>query len=179
MAISEISAGDFEALWVESDRSDRYRYRINRGVVKLYAFLFGLFWTVFILTVWGKQLTLTLGIVGALIGFVSVFVIYNMLYWRHYARVSGILITAEHLIWRNGRSAWSIPWKDVDFDSSGLTDHAIGSQAIEHHLLIHGKRLDVARMHVELPRIREFMAAFLQRMVQHGQIKRRKSSKTT
>ena len=121
-------------------------------------------------------MTLTLGIVGGLVGFVSVFVIYNMLYWRHYARVSGIVITPQTLVWRNGRSAWSVSWGEINFESSGLTDHAIGSQSFEHHLTIQGNRLDVTRLHVELPRIREFMATFLQKMVQHGQIQRGKKS---
>jgi hypothetical protein len=177
MAINQLPVEEFEAFWLRSDRDERFRYRINRGVVRLYSFLFGLFWVAYILTIWGKTLTLMLGIVGVLVGLVSVFVIYNMLYWRHYARVSGIVITDKNLIWRNGRTAWSILWRDIDFESSGLTDHAIGSQAVEYYLSIDGKRLDVTRMHVEMPRIREFMAVFLQQMIKHGQLQGQASPK--
>ena len=172
MSIEAITTDEFETAWLEADRSNRFRYRINRGVIRLYSFLFGLFWAAYGLTVWGKGLSFVLGSVGAVVAVVFVFAIYNIMYWRHYARVSGIITTSTQLIWRNGRTAWSITWTDVDFDASGLTNHSIGTQAVEHHLSIRGKRLDVARMHVEMPRIREFMATFLQRMVESGQIQR-------
>ena len=87
--------------------------------------------------------------------------------------MSGIVIQNDQLVWRNGRSAWCIPWAAIDFEASGLTDHSIGSNAIEHHLMIEGKRLDIARMHVEMPRMRDFMAIFLKQMVEHGHITRK------
>jgi len=161
-----MTTSEFEATWQQSEV--RFPYALNRGLLILYGGLLTGFWAYWAVSVVNGGLDLVLGIIGAIFGAVSVFVVGNIMYWRHFARFSGAICTENDLIWRQGNLVCRVPWNEVDFDALGLTDFDPNTQKYEYFWNVGGKKLYLYRAHVRMRSMEIFMAVALKALKDHG-----------
>lgn len=176
MSAQSIDNQEFDAAWKAAD-GPRFDYTLNRGLLVLYALLLGGFWLFFGLTVAARGGDLVLWVVGGLFALVSVFVVYNVIFWRHFKRLSGVVCEDDRIVWRNGRNVYAARWVEVDFDELGLTNVDLGARKYEHFLNIAGKKLYLFRPHVRLRELEEFMGYVLLSLQKHGRIAAEPSKK--
>jgi hypothetical protein len=159
---------DFDAAWGATE--PRFSYALNRGLILLYMVLLGAFWVYWAVSVARGGLDLVLGVVGGLFFVVTVFVGFNILYWRHFARVSGALCTDAGLLWRHGRQTFSAPWAEIDFETLGLTDVDLSGKKYEYALNVGGKKLYLYRAHIRMRNMEIFMGLLLRALKDAGRI---------
>ena len=159
---------EFEAIWEATE--PRFGYSRNRGLIFLYIALLGAFWAYWGASVMSGGLDLVLGILGGLFLAVTVFVVFNVIYWRHFARVSGVLCTPKALVWRNGQQTHAKPWSEIDFEQLGLTDVDLSAKKYEYALNVGGAKLYLYRAHIRMRNMEIFMGLMLKALKDAGRI---------
>lgn len=166
MTAGTMTTKDFEATWQVSDI--RFPYALNRGLLLLYGGLLAGFWSYWAVSVLNGGLDLVLGILGGIFACVSMFVIFNVMYWRHFARFSGTICTDDALLWRQGNNAWILQWSEIVWDDLGLTDFDQKTQKYEYFWRVGGKKLYLYRAHVRMRSMEVFMAVALKALKEAG-----------
>lgn len=169
MSEATVTEAQFEEAW-EAAGDYRYVYVLNRGLLFLYGGLLSAFWIYFLITVLRDGFDLGLTVVCVVLGAVTGFVFVNTVYWRRYARVSGVVCDTERIWWRQGEKIHGCRWEDVDFDALGLTNLDLGEKKYEHFLTVAGKKLFLFRPHVRLRNMEQFMGSLLVQLKSRGLI---------
>ena len=176
MTITELTVSEFDSAW-ESEPDHRYSYELNNGMLVLFGLLLGSFWTYWALTAVSNGMDWILGTLAGVFGIISLYVVYSLLVWRHYGRTSGVVCSQEKLVWRDGSTILSVCWKELDLDSIGLLDTALGERKYEHFLNIDGNHVYLFRPFVRMRKYEGFVADVLLRLKEHGRIQQTKSKK--
>ncbi|MFT7621727.1 MAG: hypothetical protein ACI9WU_000892 [Myxococcota bacterium] len=145
-------------------------YQLNRGLLGLYGGLLGAFWLYFLIVVLRDGFDLGLTIVGIILGGVTSFVLFNLLYWKRFVRVSGVVSTDDRILWRHGEKLFAVAWQDIDFDDMGLTDASLGDRKYEHFLNLGGAKLYLFRPHIRMRGMETFLGSLLIHLKEKGRI---------
>lgn len=176
VTITELTNSEFDSAW-QSEPDHRYSYELNNGMLVLFGLLLGSFWTYWSLTTLSNGLDWILGSLAGVFGIITLYIIYSILVWRHYGRTSGVVCEQERLVWRDGSNILSVHWKELDIDSIGLLDTAIGDRKYEHFLNIDGNHVYLFRPFVRMRKYEGFIADVLLRLKDHGRISKKSSKK--
>lgn len=176
MSIATISVQQFESAWDSAPQS-RFSYELNMPLMILYAVLLTGFWCYWTLSGMMGGFDIVLILMGAMFGCVTVWVLFTVIYWRRYGRMSAVVCTEDDLIWRHGDTLAQIPWRAIDFDSLGLFDVDISERKYEHHLKIGDLKLYLYRPHVRMRNMEGFIQHVLLNLKSHGRIPQSKSPK--
>ena len=167
MNIKSISAEDFEAVWSRSDEF-RYGYLLNRGLLTLYGVLMAAFWGYWGISVSQGGLDVPLTVIAVVFGCVTVFLGFNILYWRYFGRLSGVICEEDRLLWRHGNQIFSVSWTEVDFETLGLLDVDLSTPKYEHFLTVGTEKLYLFRPHVRIRELETCLGTILSKLKAHG-----------
>lgn len=174
MSIEIVGLREFEAAW-DSSPDTRYSYVLNMPLMMLYAVLVSGFWCYWSISGVMGGFDWVLIAMGLMFVCVTGWVAVNVLYWRHFNRMSAVVITSEQILWRHGKEAWARPWKEIDFDTLGLLDVDISERKYEHHLVIGGEKLYLYRPHVRMLKMEEFVQHLLLNLQANGRMPKGKN----
>ncbi len=155
-----IAPDEFETAFSAAD-DGRFVYQLNRGLLGLYGVLLGAFWVYFLVVVLRDGFDIPLIVLAVVLGGATGFVFVNLMFWRRFVRVSGVVNTDDRILWRQGDKLFACRWEDVDFDALGLTDASLGDRKYEHWLTVGGARLYLFRPHVRMRNMEAFLGALL------------------
>jgi hypothetical protein len=116
---------DFLALWEGTDLGNRYHYVLNVPLIGAIFLLIAIGWgLIATLGVTGHAGAWILGISGAALALLTVIAVLALLHVRLRGRASGVLLTDDSLVWKDGHRVELIPWKELrpdamDFRSGG------------------------------------------------------------
>lgn len=167
---ASIDAQEFLTAWKDAGPDQKFGYELNKGLMILYGVLLTLFWGYWFITVLSGGLDVALGVIGGVFVAVSAWVFWTTIYWRHFARESGVLCEDSRLLWRQGTSAWAAEWKDLNLDSLGLVDVDLAERKYEHFMRVGEQKLALYRPHVRMRDMELFMGTVLIQLKNNGGI---------
>jgi hypothetical protein len=110
----------FLQLWSRPETL-RFRYRPIRLVPGLMLVTLAGLWAYYLYSVLaGPGLTLPLVIFGAVLVTLSGWSVLRLLVWRLFVRRSGVAVTKEALVWRQGPLCFLAPWSQIGPEALGL-----------------------------------------------------------
>lgn len=119
-AYGRIPLAVFLQLWSRPE-TVRFRYRPIRLVPGLMLVTLSGLWAYYLYSVLaGAGLTLPLGIFGAALVALSGWTALRLLVWRLFVRRSGVAVTKEALVWRQGPLCFLAPWSLIGPEALGL-----------------------------------------------------------
>ena len=175
MTVEQVSPEKFEQAWRESPEN-RYGYQLNRPPFIVVGVLLASFWGYWWVTLFTRGFHIPLLIIGAILLFVSFYVGWLLLVWRHFGRVSGVVCSDEKMLWRQGNESYSAPWRELTFDSLGLLKAEQASR-YEQYLNVGDQKLFLFRSFVRLRHLESFVGELLKRIEAHGGLPKKKKRK--
>jgi len=166
---------DFEKAW-QSNPEHRYGYEVNRPPFIVVGVLLAGFWSYLLVSILSTGLGLALGVVGGITTGISGYLIFLLLRWRHFGRLSGVICQTELLMWRQVNESYVANWSELNFDGIGLLSLESSSNQYEQYLTIGKQKLFLFRPFVRLRHLETFMGEVLIRLEQHGGLPKKKQN---
>ncbi|HIA04892.1 MAG TPA: hypothetical protein EYN66_23855 [Myxococcales bacterium] len=169
MTVDKATISDFEQSW-NNNPEHRYSYELNKGAMILFSLLLGGFWSYWAITTIANGFDMVLTVLGSLFILVTLYVLFMVLKWRHYGRLSGAICEDSRLVWRTSNNVFVAPWSVLDLDGIGLLKVDMSQNKYEHSLSIHGHPLYLFRPFVKMRHYEVFIGDVLLRLKAHGRI---------
>ena len=161
-------SAEMREVWDKAPSSHRFEYKTNRLIMALFWGQLLIVWSLYLYTVltiseWNHQLTAFTAIYGVM----SIYLILQLVRWRAFVLLSGIVFGKKTLYWVHGRDEFQARRTSLDPEKMGLTQAETWNR-FEASLIIHQKEDKIARLYLYRPfAYLDNLEGLMERMLEH------------